>query len=422
MLRVFVALALVFPGALLAGAAAREQAPTPLMKAVQPDSARAGDEVTVSGTNLEKANIAAVYLTQGDKTIKVKLTSQSESEVKFHVPADMKPGRFGIMVLTTGGDDAREIDEPYMIASFALTAHHIGDTAAFQAALDRLRKLERHEAGLSYWDLRTNTPFYGWGLAGRIETTAMVVRAFAAGGEASAGMLFLLRRKDRYGVWHSTQATVQVLNAILAASEVSGKEPPSGPAEVDVLVNGKPAITLQLPGTGEVTGPLRADLTAWLAPGANCVTVRRRGGAKEAQVQLAASYYVPWTAPRPEPNAELRLSVQFDRTHARVGQPIACRIRAERVGFHGYGMMLAEIGLPPGADVDRSSLSGVDHYDLLPDRIVAYLWPQAGGANFTFRFRPRFAIEAKAASSSLYDYYNPEAVTTAPPARFAVEH
>jgi len=116
MLRVFVALALVFPGALLAGAAAREQAPTPLMKAVQPDSARAGDEVTVSGTNLEKANIAAVYLTQGDKTIKVKLTSQSESEVKFHVPADMKPGRFGIMVLTTGGDDAREIDEPVYLS------------------------------------------------------------------------------------------------------------------------------------------------------------------------------------------------------------------------------------------------------------------------------------------------------------------
>jgi len=116
MLRVFVALALVAAGAPLAGAAAREQAPTPLMKVVQPDSAKPGDEVTVSGTNLEKANIAAVYLTQGEKTIKVKVTSQTESEVKFNVPENLKPGRFGIMVLTTGGDDAREIDEPVYLS------------------------------------------------------------------------------------------------------------------------------------------------------------------------------------------------------------------------------------------------------------------------------------------------------------------
>jgi hypothetical protein len=56
------------------------------MKEVQPDSAKAGDEVTVSGTNLEKANVAAVYLTQGEKTIKVKVTSQTDTEVKFTIP------------------------------------------------------------------------------------------------------------------------------------------------------------------------------------------------------------------------------------------------------------------------------------------------------------------------------------------------
>ena len=29
----------------------------------------------------------------------------------------------------------------------------------------------------TYWTLETNTPFYGWGLAGRVETTALVVQA-----------------------------------------------------------------------------------------------------------------------------------------------------------------------------------------------------------------------------------------------------
>ena len=55
-------------------------------------------------------------------------------------------------------------------------------------------------------------------------------------------------------------------------------------------------------------------------------------------------------------------------------------------GYNGYGMMLAEIGLPPGADVDRASLDhtmkesnwGLDQYDVLPDKLVIYLWPRAG--------------------------------------------
>lgn len=54
---------------------------------------------------------------------------------------------------------------------------------------------------------------------------------------------------------------------------------------------------------------------------------------------------------------------------------IECRVRAERIGFRGYGMMLGEVGLPPGADVDRESLEHVlqgnyslYRYDVLPDR------------------------------------------------------
>jgi hypothetical protein len=31
-------------------------------------------------------------------------------------------------------------------------------------------------------------------------------------------------------------------------------------------------------------------------------------------------------------------------------------VHAERIGFRGCGMLLGEIGLPPGALVDRSSL------------------------------------------------------------------
>ena len=91
-------------------------------------------------------------------------------------------------------------------------------------------------------------------------------------------------------------------------------------------------------------------------------------------------------------------------------------------------MLLAEIGLPPGADVDRASLEtamrgsdwSISQYDVLPDRVVVYLWPRAGGSEFSFKFRPRIAMTAKAAASSVYDYYNPEAKAVVAPGVFVV--
>ncbi len=91
--------------------------------------------------------------------------------------------------------------------------------------------------------------------------------------------------------------------------------------------------------------------------------------------------------------------------------------------------MLAEIGLPPGADVDRASLDtamkgadwSISQYDILPDRVVVYLWPRAGGTKFDFNFRPRFALNAQTAASIVYDYYNPEARAIVAPTRFVVK-
>lgn len=149
---------------------------------------------------------------------------------------------------------------------------------------------------------------------------------------------------------------------------------------------------------------------------------------------LLASYYVPRseaTATTEENLAAgdkraLRLKVRFDRTEAALQEPVLCRVEAERIGFRGYGMMLAEIGLPPGADVDRASLekakdSGyLNGYEVQPDKVVFYLWPKAGGSSFEFKFRMRFRMEAMSGPSLLYDYYNPEASAAVRPVRFVV--
>jgi len=91
-------------------------------------------------------------------------------------------------------------------------------------------------------------------------------------------------------------------------------------------------------------------------------------------------------------------------------------------------MLLAEVGLPPGAEVDRASLdkardmSGweLSSYEVQPDRVVFYVWPRAGGTTFSFAFRPRFSMKALTGPSLLYDYYNPDASASVPPVKLEV--
>lgn len=91
-------------------------------------------------------------------------------------------------------------------------------------------------------------------------------------------------------------------------------------------------------------------------------------------------------------------------------------------------MVLAEIGIPPGADVDRSSLEAaqkmdgnLSRYDVLPDKIVVYLWMGASPVNFNFKFKPRYGINAQTAPSIIYDYYNAEAQATVAPVKFTIK-
>ncbi|MCA1816193.1 MAG: hypothetical protein LC746_07245, partial [Acidobacteria bacterium] len=256
----------------------------------------------------------------------------------------------------------------------------------------------------------------------------------------SRGLLFLLKNKDAYGVWYSTQATVNVFDALmsLAPARAASFAQAAGAQTAEVFVNGQSAGTISVPTEASLAAPVTLDISRFVAAGANRVEVRRagRGASAKAAAQVVADYYVPWsqstdadgTLRQPRSSRALRLAVAFDKTRAQVGDEVVCHVEAERVGHQGYGMLLAEVGLPPGADVDRASLEramkssgwSLSRYDILPDRLVVYLWASAGGTKFDFAFRPRFGLVAKSAPSQIYDYYNPEARAVLPSQGFAV--
>ena len=88
--------------------------PVPMIKAVDPDTAKAGDELTAAGAHLEKVLVAELYMIQGEQTIKVTITSQKEDAIKFTVPSAVKAGRYQLMVLTTG-NNPQYLEEPVFV-------------------------------------------------------------------------------------------------------------------------------------------------------------------------------------------------------------------------------------------------------------------------------------------------------------------
>jgi A-macroglobulin TED domain/Alpha-2-macroglobulin family/MG2 domain/Carboxypeptidase regulatory-like domain/A-macroglobulin receptor binding domain/Macroglobulin domain MG3 len=396
------------------------------------------DELQDGKRALLTAYVARI-LAATERTMPSATNDDSETQARAAVTASSK------RALEYLGERSKDIDEPYFLASYALTLIELRDAARAKPIVDKLRSIARNEGVGTYWSQEAHTPFYGWGRAGSIETTALVVQALSrycglaegkcdAPNDANANangelikrdLLFLLKQKDRYGVWYSTQATINVFDALLTLSSANTAGRGSG-AEAQIELNGRVVQTVKLPATRGPASPITVPIASFLAKGKNRIEIKRPEGGTFSSVQARADYYVPWTD-KTEKNSSLRFVTTFDNTETEIGDTITCHVEAERLGFNDYGMLLAEIGLPPGADVDRSSLETalqdwtITQYDILPDRILLYLWPRGGGVKLDFQFRSRFGIAAKTAPSVLYDYYNPDARVIVPPVKFRVK-
>ncbi len=326
-----------------------------------------------------------------------------------------------------------ELDEPYTLALYALASFDAGNIVEAEKTVERLQNLAKVEGNTVYWNLETNTPFYGWGTAGRIETSALVLQALLKdeGGRMkdenknliSKATMFLLKYKDRYGVWYSTQTTINVLDAFLASLSESKNQ------TISVKLNGEKlqefavsAVQIEpiiIPLSDKLSNANRLDITS--------------SENSALMSQIVKTHYIDWknsesTNRSVNDSRAIRLDYKCDKLNAKIMENITCSVEAERIGFKGYGMLLAEIGIPPGANVSRESLEeafkndwSLSRYDILPDRIVVYMWAKAGGSKFNFSFKPRYGINAQTPASIIYDYYNEESRGVVSPLRFVVK-
>jgi hypothetical protein len=290
---------------------------------------------------------------------------------------------------------AAAVHDPY---ANALRLQLAGDAASAARLRAELAQTAQHDRDGAHWTQAGYSPFYGWGHAGELETTALVLGALRqddASTEdralANDALFYLLGNQDRYGIWESGQATVRVLHAMLPIAieqmKAKGSSQEFRLAVNGVALTGNDAEALRADPT-LIDAPRSLDLTALLKPGHNELVFSSASQVALASAEASASYYIPWAETATPAQAKTQTGKDYGldfgyscaTANARVSQPIDCTVNARRFGSGGYGMLLAEVGLPPGADVDRASLVKlldswtISRYELQPDRIVFYLW------------------------------------------------
>lgn len=100
---------------LAAGLASYAQQAMPRMATVDPDSGKPGDVLVVTGENLQKENVAKVYLTDGKNDTPLEIVEQNATTIKVKIPAKAPNGRMALMVLTVG-KDAKYIEQPVKVS------------------------------------------------------------------------------------------------------------------------------------------------------------------------------------------------------------------------------------------------------------------------------------------------------------------
>jgi len=96
-----------------AGISAYGQA-MPRMSTVEPTSGKKGDVVAITGENLDKDNVAKVFLTDGKNDTPVEVTEQSATSIKIKIPGAAKAGRLALMILTAG-KEPKYIEQPVKV-------------------------------------------------------------------------------------------------------------------------------------------------------------------------------------------------------------------------------------------------------------------------------------------------------------------
>jgi len=314
-------------------------------------------------------------------------------------------------------------EDAYTLAVIANFAADYGkDKAWTEAAINTLAAHANEGPKTAYWKQEGETPTSARNDSADLETTALAAQALLKSGQKSTlakkALDYLTEKKDAFGNWQSTQATILSLKAFLLSFTKGTNSDTAG--TVEVSIDGKPVDRVQITRDNNDLLHL-VDLKAYTHDGAHRVGLSFAGKGS-MQYQIVGRYYVPW-ARRVDagPREPLTIDVSYDRTRLSQDEIATAKTRVTNNTPAKAKMIMVDLGIPPGfepsgedfaalVDETRNKNGGkLEKYTITAKQVILYF----DGLNarqrieFSYKLRAKFPVRAQTFSSRVYEYYNP---------------
>ncbi|HXM03495.1 MAG TPA: hypothetical protein VN939_12875 [Chthoniobacterales bacterium] len=344
----------------------------------------------------------------------------------YHGPAVEKAKQFVEKHMTAKVDT-------YTLAVVANFAADYGTDREFTRQATQMLLAARTERDEQVWWNAEETSVYARGQSASVETTGLAVRALLQSGEAletaRKALSYIASKKDAYGTWGTTQATIMALRALLTSTE-------KGAADVRgtvvVLLNGKSVEKLEL--TPENNDLLHQFVFKDIdVHGASTVALQFEGKGSLAY-QIVGSYYLPWD--EKSAGEPLSIDIAYDRTSLVQDDIATASVIVKNNLEKTANMVMVDLGIPPGFDLLSEDLqdyqagstgrkSGhLSKFSLTTTQALLYFDSLAPRDKVTFKYRLRakYPVRARTFKSRVYEYYDPEVNSISRPVQMEVRN
>jgi uncharacterized protein YfaS (alpha-2-macroglobulin family) len=313
-----------------------------------------------------------------------------------------------------------DFNSPYTLA---LALHGLlavqEDGQELNPYFDRLAEIavrgEGADAGKAWWAQESDqtTIFYGEDRSADVETTALALLALQKTNRnpqlVQDGMLWLTTQKDARGTWHSTQATILALKALLW-------QPPNAqsagePLVVNVTLEGEIVESIEIQAD-QIDVVQLVDLTKHRAANRARWGVSAPDGS--VRYQFVSEYYD--STPEDAPQDALKVDVTYEKRQAKVGDIVQATAVIENRTNRVAPMVILDLPIPAGFEIDSSTFRDlvteklIDKYEMTARKVIVYIRGIEAGSRLQipYHLRARMSARVKAPGVEAFRYYDPE--------------
>ena len=299
---------------------------------------------------------------------------------------------------------------------------------ATSAMLDDLLARVEDDGKLAWWSSGADSSEYYYGQeepgTGNIEVTAMAVLALMKASRdpvvAAMAIDWMASKKDSFGNWGTTHATIQALRAFVASLSAAGSD---AVGTILVSLNGVDADPVAVTAeNNDVFFQFELEGVNPAAPNEVSVGFAGEGTLMYSIVQ---SWWMPGGfVVDPGVEGPLTIDVAYEKSNLQVDGVVGATATVKNVSTARLSMVMIDLGLPPGFDfmpdgtgneaegvktlVDAISDGLVSRYETTARQILVYVPEMAPGQTLEFGWglKARYPLTVACPKSGAYLYYD----------------